>query len=304
MNDYDVVIVGGGAAGLTAALVLARARRSVAVIDAGHPRNAPASQMHGFLSRDGMSPAALLAAGRAEITAYDATLIDGSVAAIEPGFTIRLDDNREFTARRVLVATGLWDQIPDVPGVRERWGRDVLHCPYCHGWEVRDQSIGVLGGTPDAVAHALLIAQWSTDVTLFPHTDELTGEHRELLAARRVDVVPGAVSHLEVRDDRLHGVALADGRVFPRSAVFVKPRLVPNNAILAILGCEIDAQGWVRHDASGRTSVDGVYVAGNVADPRAQVITAAGEGSASAIAINADLVEDDITTLLTHYRAN
>ena len=144
-TSYDVVVVGGGAAGLSAALVLGRARRRVAVIDAGAPRNAPAAHMHGFLSRDGMPPADLLAAGRAEVTGYGVELIEDKVAAIEPGFHVRLAGGRVLQARRILVATGLSDELPEIPGVRDRWGRDLLHCPYCHGWEVRDQPIGVLG---------------------------------------------------------------------------------------------------------------------------------------------------------------
>ena len=184
MNEYDVVIVGGGAAGLSAALVLTRARRQVAVVDAGRPRNAPAAHMQGFLGSDGLPPSQLLAAGRAEVTGYGGQLIAGTATAITPGpgsaaparqyFDVTLEDGRSLRARRVLVTTGLRDDIPDIPGVRERWGRDLLHCPYCHGHEVRDQPLGVLGGTPEAVAHAHLIRQWSPDVVFFAHGTPLT----------------------------------------------------------------------------------------------------------------------------------
>ncbi|MFB8146712.1 NAD(P)/FAD-dependent oxidoreductase [Microbacterium sp. NPDC056003] len=303
MNNYDVIIVGGGAAGLTAALVLLRARRSVAVVDSGAPRNAPAAHMHGYLSREGMAPSALLSRGRAEITDYGATLIDGEVVDIAPGFTARLSDGTALTARIILISTGLSDEVPLVPGVSERWGRDVLHCPYCHGYEVQDEPIGVLGGTPDAVAHALLLRQWSDDVVHFSHTDTLTAEQEEALAARGVTTIPGAVARLVVEDDRLRGVELVNGTVVPRSAVFVRPRLIPNGGLLISLGCEMDERGWVRHDAAGRTSRPGVYVAGNAADPRAQVITAAGQGSAAAIAINTDLVEEEIAHALATSRA-
>ena len=174
-QSYDVVIVGGGAAGLSAALVLGRARRRVAVIDAGSPRNAPAAHMQGYLSRDGMPPAELLAAGRAEVVGYGVELISDTVARIDPGFTIHLGGGRVLTARRILVATGIGDQIPDVPGIRERWGNDLLHCPYCHGWEVRDQPLGVLGTHPGAVLHAQLVRQWSDDVVFFAQADEEAG---------------------------------------------------------------------------------------------------------------------------------
>jgi thioredoxin reductase len=161
---------GGGAAGLSAALVLGRARRRVAVVDAGSPRNAPATHMQGFLSRDGMPPAELLAAGRAEVQGYAVELIEDRVDGIEAMFSVRLAGGHALDARRILVATGCRDELPDIPGVRERWGRDLLHCPYCHGWEVRDQPIGVLGTNSGSVQHALLVRQWSEDIVFFAHT--------------------------------------------------------------------------------------------------------------------------------------
>jgi thioredoxin reductase len=302
MSEHDVVVVGGGPAGLSAALVLVRARRTVVVVDAGAPRNAPAAHLHGFLSRDGMPPRELLAAGRSEVAGYGGRLLDGTVVGVEPGSGVRLADGSRLGARRVLVATGLRDELPDIPGVRERWGRDLLHCPYCHGWEVRDQPLGVLGGTPEAVQHALLVRQWSHDVILFPHGDALTPEQREQLTARGIGIVEGAVARLVVGDDRLHGVELGGGRVVARAAVFVRPRFVPNAGLLTGLGCAVDASGWVVHDPVGRTSVAGVWVAGNAADPRAQVISAAGEGSAAAIALNADLVDEDVKRALAGHR--
>jgi thioredoxin reductase len=298
MDEYDVVIVGGGAAGLSAALVLSRARRRVAVIDAGTPRNAPAAHMHGFLSRDGLPPGDLLAIGRQEITGYGGDLIDGRAAVVVPGadtgFHVRLVDGPALSTRRVVIATGLRDELPDIPGVRERWGKDLLHCPYCHGYEVRDQPIAVLGGTSDAVAHAQLVRQWSGDVVLFAHSDTLTADQRQQLAARAIGVVDGLVRRLVVDGDHLTGVELEDGRIIHRAAVFVRPRFVPNNDLLLALGCAVDDHGWVVIDAVGRTTTPGVSVAGNAANPRAQVITAAGEGSTAAIAINADLVDEDV----------
>jgi thioredoxin reductase len=303
MKDYDVVVVGGGPAGLSAAVVLARARRAVAVVDAGVPRNAPAAHMHGFLSRDGMPPHDLVAAGRAEVAGYGGSLIDDTVVDVAPGFHVRLAGGSSLHARRILVATGLRDELPDIPGVRERWGRDLLHCPYCHGYEVRDQPLGVLGGAPEAVQHALLVRQWSPDIVLFPHTDAVGPAQRELLTARGIRIVEGAVARLVVGNDQLQGVELGGGTVIPRAAVFVRPRFVPNADLLTGLGCEVDEHAWVVHDPVGRTSVAGVWVAGNAADPRAQVISAAGEGSAAAIALNADLVDEDVKRALADHRA-
>ena len=304
-TTYDVVVIGGGAAGLSAALVLSRARRSVLVVDGGAPRNAPASHMQGYLSRDGMPPAELLAVGRDEIARYGARLLVGSVdqvAVAAAGFRVQVEGGPEVIARKVLVATGLRDELPDVPGVRDGFGTDVLHCPYCHGYEVRDQRLGVLGGTPGAVEHAILLRQWSHDVVYFPHTDILSDADRERLVARAVGIVEGIVDRLARVDDRLHAVELTDGRTVERDAVFVRPRFRPHDGLLRDLGCSLDAQGWVVTDAAGRTSLPGVWAAGNAVDPRAQVITAAGQGSAAAIALNADLVAEDLDRDLAEYR--
>jgi thioredoxin reductase len=305
-KEYDVVVVGGGAAGLSAALVLSRARRSVAVVDAGAPRNSPATHMQGFLSRDGMPPHDLLAIGRDEVQGYGGHLIAGTVAKVDggtgPGFRVLLASGAQLTARRLIIATGLRDELPDIPGVRERWARDLLHCPYCHGYEVRDQQLGVVGGTPDAVQHALLVRQWSSDVIFFPHTETLTADGREQLIARGIGIVEGRVARLVVDDDQLRGIELDNGTIVGRTAVFVRPRLIPNTDLVAEMGCAVDDTGWVTVDPSGRISVPGVWVAGNAANPRAQVISAAGEGSSVAIAVNADLVGEDVRQAVTTSR--
>lgn len=306
-KQYDVVIIGGGAAGLSAGLVLGRARRRVMVIDAGSPRNAPAAHMQGFLSRDGMPPSELLAVGRQEIATYGVELVTDTVTGLElaaggdfcspvdVSYRVHLSEGADVDARRLLVTTGVSDDIPDLPGVRERWGRDLLHCPYCHGWEVRDEPLGVLGTIPGSVQHALLIRQWSADVTFFAHTSGLSDTERRQLDARDITVVTGEVTRLVVEDDRLTGVELSDGRFVARAAVFVRPGIHPHpDGLLASLGCSYDESGFVITDRTGLTSSPGVWAAGNVADPRAQVITAAGAGSAAAIAINNDLVQADV----------
>lgn len=298
MSEHEVAIIGGGAAGLSAALVLSRARRKVLVVDAGMPRNAPAAHMHGFLSRDGLPPGHLLAAGRQEVTGYGGEIVMGTVTDLLPdgrtGFWILLADGRRLSARRLLVTTGLRDELPDIPGLPQRWARDVLHCPYCHGYEVRDRQLGVIGGTPGAVRYAQIVRQWTHDLVYFTSPDLLTNAERSQLVARAIGIVEGTIEQLVIDGDRLHGVRMGDGSVVARDALFVPPRFVPNNHLLVGLGCEVDRDGWVTADNTGRTSVPGVWAAGNVIDPRAQVITAAGAGSAAAIAINVDLVEEDV----------
>jgi len=315
---YDVAIVGGGAAGLSAALVLGRARRRVVVIDAGRPRNAPAAHMQGFLGSDGVAPADLLARGRCEVAGYGVAEIAGTVArlscgagtAASPqsvhGFQLALADGSVIETRAILVTTGLADQLPTIPGVSERWGRDVLPCPYCHGWEVRDRPLGVLAGEPtpleETLTHAHLIRQWSDDVVLFANGIALTAAQRERLVARAIGIVEEPVVSLAADEDHLTGVVLGAGRFVPRAALFVRPRLVPNDTLLTDLGCVVGESGWVRVDPTGATSVPGVWAAGNATNPRAQVITAAGEGSAAAIAINNALVEHDVPAAVTSFR--
>jgi len=310
MKNYDVLIIGGGAAGLSAALVLTRARRRVLVVDSGAPRNAPAAHMHGFLSRDGMPPADLIALGRAEVESYGGIIVcstvDDLLAADQGfdggpsigGFNARLGDGTRVHARRVLVATGMHDELPQVPGLRERWARDVLHCPYCHGYEVRDQRLGVLWNGPGTPDYAQIVRQWSDDVVLFVPRDVLTPSQRTRLVARAIGIVESAVTGLTVVDDTLSSVTLEGGREVHRDALFVPPTFCAHSSLLTQLGAATDDAGWVTTGKSGDTSVSGVWAAGNVTNPRAQVITAAGEGSAAAIAINADLVAEDVRSAI------
>jgi thioredoxin reductase len=299
---YDVVVVGGGAAGLSAGLTLARARRSVIVVDAGEQRNRPAAGVHGFLTRDGLPPGELIELGRAEVERYGASVLDGRVEALGGGagaFTATLSDGRVLRARRLLVTTGLVDELPDVPGVRELWGDSVIHCPYCHGYEVRDEPIGVLGGSPLSLHQAQLLRQWSGDVTLFLHTGPPpSGEEAAALAARGIAVVEGEVAALETEDGRLRGVRLASGEVVPRSVVAVGPRFVARAALLAGVGLEATEHPGgvgerIEADPTGMTAVPGVWVAGNVTNLMAFVVAAAAEGVMAGAAINNDLVGED-----------
>ncbi|MEV4166372.1 NAD(P)/FAD-dependent oxidoreductase [Nonomuraea dietziae] len=309
-NGYDVVVFGGGAAGLSGALMLARARRAVAVIDAGAPRNAPAEGVHGLLALDGTPPAELLERGRAEVRRYGGHVVSGEVVTavrdIE-GFTVTLADGRSVRARRLLVTTGLVDELPDVRGLRDRWGRDVVHCPYCHGWEVRDQAIGVLATGPLSVHQALLFRQWSADVTFFSHTmPPPTGEQAQQLAARGIRVVDGEVASLEIVEDRLVGVRLSDGTLVGRETVAVSPRMTARACFLAALGLRpaehpSGAGEHIPSDAAGRTEVPGVWVAGNVTDLVAQVGASAAAGAAAAAQINADLVAEETRLAVAAY---
>jgi thioredoxin reductase len=303
-DTYEVVVVGGGAAGLSAALVLGRARRRVLVVDAGEPRNAPAAHMQGYLSRDGMPPAEFLAEGHREVERYGVELVRDravDVARDDAGeFDVTLAGGRTAHGRRLVIATGLVDELPPVPGIAERFGRDVLHCPYCHGWEVRDQAFGVLATTAMSVHQALMLTQWSKDVTLFLHTvdeEELPDEDLRKLAAAGVKVVPGEVKGLVIEDDRLTGVRLTDGSAHERSVLFVAPRFVPRTALLEQLGADMQETPfgvYAAVDETGRTTVPGAWAAGNATSSTEQVVTAAGAGYRAAVAINSELIFGDI----------
>ncbi|XKK61293.1 NAD(P)/FAD-dependent oxidoreductase [Streptomyces sp. ARC32] len=309
---FDVIVIGGGTAGLSGALTLSRARRSVLVLDAEEPRNAPARAAHGLLTRDGADPSDLLSAGRDEVGRYGGRMLCERVtrATREDGaFTVGTDGGRSYRARRLLVTTGLVDELPPVPGLAERWGRDVLHCPYCHGWEVRDTPIGVLGTSAASVHQALLFRQWSDRVTLFLHTGPEPGEDQgERLAARGIEVVRGEVTGLETTGEELSGVRFDDGSVFPVRSLVVAPRFVARGELLAGLGAgpAPHAGGGgtcVPVDPGGATDVAGVWAAGNVADAMAGLAQAQAGGVTAAAAINADLVEADTEEAVARHRA-
>ena len=300
-------------ASTSGAVALARSRRSVLVVDAGDPRNAPASHVHNFLSRDGTPPAEIYAVGRQEVARYGGRVETGSVTALSrPGdrFAVQIG-GRAVTARRLLVATGVRDELPQVPGLAERWGIDVLHCPYCHGWEVRGQRIGILATGPGTMHQALLFRQLSQHVTVLAHTGpELSGEQREHLGALGIPVIAGTVTRVEASDGGLTGVRLADGSRVPLDALIVAPRMTARGELLAPLGLAPSAVTMggqvigtqIEADPSGATSVPGVWVAGNLAAINAQVISAAATGLSAGAVINADLAAEDAEHAVGAYR--
>lgn len=281
VDSWDAVVVGGGAAGLAATLTLARACRSVLMVDAGRPRNRFGVHSHGVLGFDGTPPAALLERAREEVLRYGATVRAGAateVHHVEGGFGLTID-SQHVVARHLLVATGVRDDLPRVPGLQQQWGRGVVVCPYCDGWESRDSRIGVLGTGRKSLEQAQLLRQWTPDVVLF--TDraiELSQDDRVRLAARDIEVDEREVQGVEARGGTLTGLRI-DGRTVPVDKVFTAPRAVPNDSLLRALGAEFEvapAGPRVRVTGHGATSVDGLWAAGNVVDPSLKVQSAAG----------------------------
>ncbi|GAB2497738.1 NAD(P)/FAD-dependent oxidoreductase [Promicromonospora xylanilytica] len=307
-GTVDAVVIGGGAAGLNGALMLARSRRSVVVVDSGTPRNAPAEGVHGLLGLDGTPPAELLERGRAEVRGYGATVLTGEVVKAtaaepsadgDPRFTVTLADGATLHARRLLVATGLRDVLPDVPGLAEHWGRGVVHCPYCHGWEVRDQPIGVLATGPASVHQALLFRQLTDDLVYLARGTALDDDTRASFAARGIRVVDTPVDRVVAADDGgIAGVRLADGELVARGVLSVATTMLPRLDGLENLGLPVQdlPHGMGRHIVSGMagsTEVPGVWVAGNVTDASAQVGASAAAGALAGAHMNADLVTAD-----------
>lgn len=299
--ETDVIIVGAGAAGLSAALMLGRSRRRVLVLDGGAPRNAVSAQMHGVLGRDGWSPLDLVATGREEILRYGVAIESASAKSatrVDDAFAVTLSDGTVRTSRRLLVAGGLRDDLPGIPGLAERWGRGVAHCPYCDGWEVRDGRIAVVATGPASVHQAQLVRQLSADVTFYTEGVEL-GEHdRAGLDARGISVETRRIAAIESSAASIVAVRLDDGTSVPTDSVFVRPRAIPADELLHQLGADsssgVDGHDWVVVDGTGRTSIPGLWAAGNVVNPAATVPVSAAAGASAGTAINADLVDDEV----------
>lgn len=293
----EVVIIGAGAAGLSAALILSRARRSVVVIDGGEPRNGASDHLHGFLSQEGQDPSALIALGREEVESYGGVIRNGIVRSIERRTEFAHDvswSGGTVTCDAVLVATGLADRLPDIPGVWEEWGRTVFHCPYCHGYEVNQEPVAVIGGLNQefSMKQAGLMTQWSEQVTLFVNGMKVTADERGTLENLGVIIDDATVAEVDPLEGAGVTVESDIGGVREFAAAFVGPMFEPNDHLLRIAGCEVGDDGFVVVDDAGRTSRKGLWAAGNVVSSPAQLINAAAAGATAAIGINDSLIFD------------
>ena len=305
--EWDVVIIGGGSAGLSAAFMLGRARRRVQIVDGAQPRNRFAAHMHGVIGRDGYSPLEFLAEGRAELEAYGVVVRTGLATAVEPitgeetgtGFTVTTDDGTTVTTRRVLVATGIRDELPAIDGLTEQWGRGVVVCPYCDGWESRDRSIGVIATGEMGVHQAQMLRQWTPDVTYFTQgTFPPSDDDRRGLVARGIRIDERPIARVVSDGDDLRAVELSDGESVTVDRIFTGPRFVPLDGVLVALGAETTEMmgtNWTTTDAMGQTSIPGIWAAGNLASPAGGSVTVAmGLGTTAGASINANLMAEDI----------
>ncbi len=300
--EWDAIVVGGSAAGLSAALMLGRARRRVLVVDAGSPRNRFAAHMHGVLGQEGVSPTALVETGRREAAGYGVQFVDGTVRVAEDGVAglrVTLESGETHACRALVVATGISDELPELPGLAERWGTGVLHCPYCHGWEVRDRHLGVLATSPASLHQVQMVRQWSERVTLFAaRIGEVDPQVSARLRARGVEIVNAEVVEVLGDGDQVTGVRTADGAVVEVDAIFTMGTPHPHDVFVAGLGLDraelpFGAGSFLTVDQMGKTSHDRVWAAGNVVNPMANVPMSIGAGAMAGSAVNGALVEAD-----------
>jgi len=295
---YDVVIVGAGPAGLSAALMLGRCRRRVLVCDTGRPRNAASRAMHGFLTRDGIPPPEFLAIAREQLRQYDTIeLRDIEVTdatCVESRFQVTLESGERFVSRKLLIATGVMDNLPAIPGFAELYGVSVFHCPYCDGWELRDQPIAIYGRGARGLGLSLELTGWSRDLVLCTDgPSELSDEERARLDRNRISIREDRVVRLET-GERLERIVFASGDPLPRRALFFTTGQTQQSYLAHGLGCEINEKGTVRTGKYETTHLPGLYVAGDASRAVQWVVVAAAEGAEAAFAINTDLLKDDV----------
>lgn len=296
---YDVIIVGAGPAGLSAALILGRCRRRVLVCDSGQYRNAAAQAMHGFLTRDGIAPSELRRIGREQLAPYGVELREVTVTGVRAGaqrFEVSLEGGERLVCRKLLLTTGLVDRLPELAGLREMYGKSVHHCPYCDGWEARDQPIGVYGQGSSGVQLALTMKTWSDDVILFTDGPALLGEAEEARLARHgVAVCQERIVRLEGEDGWLSRVVLADGSAVERRSLFLKTRQEQRADLAAQLRCAVtEERGVETAQKHEETTTAGVFVAGDASKDVLLAIVAAAEGANAAFGINCALQEEDL----------
>ena len=293
---FDVVIVGGGPAGLSAALVLGRCRRSVLLCDSGHPRNAASRALHGYLTRDGMPPRELLSLGRQELEEYGIETRHVTVTDVRQSvdaFEVLLEGGHRVLTRTVLLATGVKDRLPDVPGLAECYGTTVHHCPYCDGWEVRDRRIVVMGEKVSPAGLALSLKTWSEDVVVCTNNRRvrIPPAQRAQLVANRIRIYDAAIERVTHADGRVVAVVLGSGEEVPCDAIFFTAPQEQHCHLARELGCEFTRKGTVKTDHLGHTCVPGIYVVGDASRDVQFVIVAAAEGAKAGVAINKALQE-------------
>lgn len=295
---YDVIIIGGSAAGLSAALQLGRSMRNVIVFDDGKPCNRFSHASHGFLTRDGVQPAELVRLSREQLTPYESVQVKHAtimtVGPVEGGFEAITADGESYTARKLVLATGVKDTLPLLKNIEDFWGRSVFHCPYCDGWEVRGKPFVVYGNTHFMFHQVEIVQHWASKITLIADGSiDIPPEKRDLYARHNIDIIEKPVTALEGENGQIRRICFEDGTSMPCETMFIVPHTTPRLPFAEMLGCEQTEYERLVVDVQGRTSVTGVYAAGDIATMGRSVAMAVAQGNMAGAAINADLIKED-----------
>lgn len=298
IHPYEVAIIGGSYAGLSAAMALGRALRNVVVIDGGKPCNRQTPHSHNFLTQDGETPAAILDKARQQVIAYDSvSLLQDHVTVLHrttAGFLLQTEQGQYLHARKVLLAGGISDELPPVKGLAECWGISAIHCPYCHGYEFRQRSTGILANGDTAMELVKLISNWTSQLRLFTNgPSTLSSDQLARLQERHITVYESPVKELHHAEGYLSGLTLADGDTHILQAIYLRPAFSHHAPFAQTLGCELSETGHLKVDPFQKTTVAGIYAAGDCTSPMRSVARAVAEGSMAGAAMNKELIEED-----------
>jgi thioredoxin reductase len=297
-RQYDVIIVGGSYSGLAAGMALGRALRKVLIIDSGYPCNNQTPHSHNFLTNDGKTPREIVTLAREQVSKYDSVaFLDALVTAgikKETGFHIQIETGETFTTKKLVFATGIKDIMPNVSGFPECWGISVLHCPYCHGYEVRHQKTGILANGNSAYEMSSLISNWTNDLTLYTNSKStLTLQQKEKLLKHKINVVEPEIKWLEHKNGYIQKIVFKDGSKVPVTALYARLPFVQHSSIPQALGCEITTEGYIKIDAAQRTTIGGVYACGDNTARMRTVANAVSMGTTTGLMVNKELIEEE-----------
>ncbi|SFT98602.1 Thioredoxin reductase [Algoriphagus locisalis] len=297
-NQFEVIIIGGSYAGLAAAMALGRSLRKVLVIDAGKPCNRQTPHSHNFLTQDGSTPAEISRIGREQVAKYDTvTFLDGFAIEgkkINSGFEIRTEKGEVFHSKKLIFATGVKDILPAIPGLAECWGISVIHCPYCHGYEVRNQRTGILANGEFAFEFGKMITNWTKDLTLFTNGEStLTKEQTALLKSKNVKIIETEIEKIQHQEGRIQSINLIDGSSVSLNALYAKPDFEQNSSIIASLGCELKSNGYLEVDQLQKTTVAGVFACGDNTNMFRSVAFAVSSGTMAGAVCNKELIDEE-----------
>lgn len=297
-NQYDVIIVGGSYSGLAAGMALGRALRKVLIIDSGNPCNKQTPYSHNFLTNDGKPPKEIALLAKQQVLQYDTVEFLDALATTgsktENGFEIRVETGQTFTARKLVFATGIKDIFPDIPGFAESWGKTVIHCPYCHGYEVRGQKTGILANGDTAFELATLISNWTNDLAIYTNgLSSLTEQQAAKLKKHKINIVETGIDRLQHKSGYIQNIIFQNGKKASLKALYARPAFIQHSIIPQSLGCELTPEGYIKVDAAQRTTIDGLYACGDNTSRMRTVANAVSMGTTTGLMLNKELIEEN-----------